>query len=199
MLVGKEKFFTVNRSWNETNGARDVTGVDDGVDKVDRIYKQATAELIELALIELERPDLEYLFLHIRDPDSAGHSHGWGTVEYAKAVVDADRAAGEVIDAVRNDPALAETTAIVVVSDHGGVNGETSHADALNPENHTIPFIVWGPGVESGADLYELNPDRSPEDNPIRMHDLANTAMSMLGYPSVPGSDFNFDQDLRVG
>lgn len=198
MLVGKEKFFTINRSWNDDNGAPDTTGPDDGTDKVDRMYKKASPELIELALIELERPDLRYLFLHLRDPDSAGHAHGWATDEYAQAVTQADRLLGIVLDAIRMDAGLALSTAVIVVSDHGGPTNGTSHSNFLNPENHTIPLIVWGPGVGAGKDLYDLNPTRSFEDNPIRMHDVANTAMHLLRYQSVPGSTHNVDQRLAV-
>lgn len=198
MLVGKEKFFTLNRSWNDENGAPDTTGPDDGTDKVDRIYKRASPDLIDLALIELERPDQRYLFLHLREPDSAGHAHGWATAEYTTAVVEADRLLGIVLDTIRSDPGLARSTAVIVVSDHGGETNGTSHSDFRNPENHTIPFIVWGPGVAAGVDLYDLNLTRSYGENPIRMHDVANTAMHLLRYQSVPGSTHNVEQNLAL-
>ena len=52
----------------------------------------------------------------------------------------------------------------------------TYPADFVNyqdPEHYTIPFMVWGPGIEAGADLYALStgvrsdPKTSAEDSRI--------------------------------
>jgi hypothetical protein len=34
---------------------------------------------------------------------------------------------------------------------------------------------------------------------PIREHEVANLALEFLGYTSVPGSSYNFQQDLTYG
>ena len=74
--------------------------------------------------------------------------------------------------------------------------------------NFRIPFVVWGAGVEAGADLYDLNPDfRDPGTRrtryglkrpPVRNGDAANLATDLLGLRALPGSQFNADQSLDV-
>lgn len=97
---------------------------------------------------------------------------------------------------------------MIVVSDHGGPAGDVSHADPTLVENYTIPFVVWGPTVAPGSDLYALNVGRrvDPGDTrvwlvgtqPIRGHEVANLTLDLLGYPPVDGSTMNAEQDLAV-
>ena len=94
---------------------------------------------------------------------------------------------------------------VVLTSEHGGLR--KSHTDPTLVENYRVPFIVWGPGVVRGADLYTLNPhytapgsSRAGYDSPapIRNAFLADFVMMVLKLPSVPGSRFNREQDLNV-
>jgi hypothetical protein len=51
---------------------------------------------------------------------------------------------------------------VIVTADHGGGgNGTTpnQHGNPLAPEDFTIPFYVWGDGVNAG-DLYAFNAAR---------------------------------------
>ena len=45
--------------------------------------------------LESARPNL--LFVHLTDPDAAGHRAGWMTAEYGRAVLAADRAVDRLI------------------------------------------------------------------------------------------------------
>ena len=208
VYAGKSKFDMVNRNWG-ANGAVDRVGVNDGRDKIDE-YRQVSpsAAVDRLRTALNQRPNLEYVFFHIRDPDNAGHQHAWGTSRYRTAVTTADSILGRVVDLVQGNPAWRDSTAIIVVADHGGPTGGLFHSDASRVGNYTIPFVVWGPGVRAGADLYALNQDDRREPGsarvwlggvqPIRNGEVANLALDFLGYPPVPGSTLNRRQDLDV-
>jgi predicted AlkP superfamily pyrophosphatase or phosphodiesterase len=206
--AGKTKFAMVDRNWNATNGAPDTTGHDDGTDKIDTYLLTDPSSAADLLLDDLANAaDLEYAFFHIRYPDAAGHDFGWGSPEYLAAVEASDAVLGRIISAVESHPVLASTTSIIVVADHGGPIGQFLHGEAASAENYTIPFVVWGPGVMAGADLYDLNDTRVDPGGaqlgiegvqPIRGHEVANLALLLLGYNAVPGSVFNASQDLRL-
>jgi hypothetical protein len=207
LYAGKPKFDMMDRNWNGTNGAPDLVGADDGRDKIDT-YAQIAPEAAVGPLIDhlVADPLLEYSFFHIRDPDLRGHESTWGSPEYGLAATTADGILGQIVGAVEADPDWATSTAIIVVADHGGPTGGLLHNDETVEESYTIPFVVWGPGVRAGADLYALNPTNRTDPGvaqvpldapqPIRGHEVANLALEFLGYTSVPGSTYNALQDL---
>lgn len=207
--IGKSKFTVHDRSWNAVNGAPDVTGVDNGRDKIDIYLKDPPDRTVAAFIDDLdEHPNLAYAFVHIRLPDSAGHSDGWGSSEYVDSVSESDLLLGLIVDAVDSSQNLRDSTAVIVTSDHGGPLGETSHFDHENPANFRIPFVVWAPGVRAGGDLYDLNPQarRNPGPDqvgltgrqPVRGHEAGNLALDLLGLSPIPGSVFNADFDLEL-
>jgi predicted AlkP superfamily pyrophosphatase or phosphodiesterase len=110
------------------------------------------------------RPNL--LFVHLTDPDAAGHQAGWMTAEYGRAVLAADRALEKLLH-------LAELVygrgnfSVIVTADHGG--HETNHGSS-DPRDVRIPWIAWGKGVKPGALHSE-----------IRTMDTAATVLWLLG------------------
>jgi hypothetical protein len=210
LYTGKSKFDMLDRSWNETNGFVDLIGIDDGRDKID-IYRLIAPEFAVGPLVDhlAADPSVEYAFFHIRNPDAVGHESGWASFEYRMSVTAADGILGQIVAAVEADPSWATSTAIIVVADHGGPTGGPLHNVATIPENYTIPFVVWGPGVQAGADLYALNPGNRTDPGsvqvqlnapqPIRGHEVANLALDFLGYTSIPGSTYNYQHDLAFG
>jgi predicted AlkP superfamily pyrophosphatase or phosphodiesterase len=161
-------------------------------------------------LIDLNNFDSRFIFLHLAGPDRAGHQSGWSVEEgsaYMAAVQRVDSQIGEIIEAVQKRRHLRENVYLIITSDHGG-DGE-DHFNIYNKYNYTVPFIVWGPGVAKGADLYELNSDtrRDPKEGmvvfesdkqPVRNSDAGNLALSLLELPSIPNSVINALQSLRV-
>lgn len=103
----------------------------------------------------------------------------------------------KTIEAVESDERMKGKTALVVTADHGGV--DTGHGNTSEPRNYTIPFIVTGPGIAEGVDLYDVtsgtrqrpgtgNPPYGAKITPIRNGDAGNLALSLLGFSPIPGS-----------
>jgi predicted AlkP superfamily pyrophosphatase or phosphodiesterase len=115
--------------------------------------------------LQFNRPDL--LFVHIPDPDIAGHSAGWMTLPYRWAVRRADAAVEQIRRAAVR--AFDGDVVVIVTADHGGHgrdHGTDAETDVL------IPWIVWGPGVEAGRIAERID-----------TFDTAATALWILGVP----------------
>ena len=201
----KDKLDLLDRSWDAAHGARDRTGIDDGRDKIDRYLLGAERDNVSRLVARLRTAPDDLSFVHLAEPDTAGHASGFMSAAYLDGVRTADRQIGRILGAVRGDSALRGRVALVLTADHGGLG--PSHADPTRPDDFTVPFIVWGPGVARGADLYALNDDRRQRPGsrrtsyagvpPVRNAELANVVTDLLGLPDVPGSVFN-RRHLRV-
>jgi predicted AlkP superfamily pyrophosphatase or phosphodiesterase len=114
--------------------------------------------------LHYRKPNL--LFVHIGEPDYAGHSVGWMSFAYGMAVKRADGAVGALLRAA--DATLGANKYTVIISaDHGG-HGRDHGTD--DPQDVTIPWIVWGKGVSAGAE---------PTD--VHTPDTAATVLWLLG------------------
>jgi len=111
------------------------------------------------------RPNL--LFVHLPDPDRAGHASGWMSHGYGRAVVDSDASVGRLLAAAETAFGAGNYT-FIVTADHGG-HGRDHGSD--DPQDVTIPWIVWGRGVKAG----EL------PGHAIRTMDTASTILWLLG------------------
>lgn len=137
------------------------------------LFYMAT-ETVEAALRYLRhrRPDL--VFIHIAEPDYAGHIFGWMSTVYGWGVRRADAAVARIL--AEADQAYGQGNyTVLITSDHGG-HGRTH--GTTDPRDMTIPWIAWGYGVRPG----EL-PART-----IRTMDTAATALWLLGIE--PPSDW---------
>lgn len=209
VYASKSKFVLLDQSYGDAHGAPDVTGADEGRDKIDAFVIDAdTEDLVDRFVQDLRADPFNYAFLHLRDPDTKGHAYGWRLWTwhpYMRAVRHVDALLGEILDAIEQDPRLAGNTVVILTADHGG-SGH-NHGDGA-PEHYTIPFYVWGPGV-AAADLYALNAGIRQEPaasrpgfdaalQPIRNGSAANLALSLLGLDPVPGSTINAASRMRV-
>jgi hypothetical protein len=209
LYASKKKFMLFDQSYDDD--APDLVGPDDGADKIDTYFQWPSgspgnaAEMHARFLADMAVERFNYVFLHYRDPDSAGHGRGWGSPAWKASIAAIDGYVGDILALVEGDAELAGRTAILLTSDHGGRG--TEHGESSNPYVYTIPFLVWGPGVPAGTDLYTLNaatrldpgtgrPDYDAPRQPIRNGDSGNLALSLLGLPAVPGSSINAAQDL---
>lgn len=192
LFTSKDKFDLFENSWG---------------DEMDRYTYQSDNELLtDAAVASLTNNPHDFTFVHLSAPDDAGHRHQFMSSNYLNAVRLVDTLVGELMAAVEGNPAIADSTALIVTADHGGLTGSTSHNSRSTLENYRIPFFVWGVGVGSG-DLYERNPGwREPGtaiinyrgDQPVRNANVANLALEMLGLGPVPGSGIDPGQTLDV-
>jgi hypothetical protein len=195
-------------SYNAANGALDITGPDNGRDKVDNTYiNTALGGTIVNTFIAQQKtasPN-QFAFLHINEPDASGHGSGWGSATWNNSVVAVDTMLGNIFKLVEQDvPAMMGKTAIILTADHGNQDNPITGAD-----RYSVPFYVWGPGVPAGADLYSLNAGLRQAASsypmttyggmqPIRNAEASNLALDLLGLGPIPGSTFDFAQNLIV-
>ncbi|MBW3631069.1 MAG: alkaline phosphatase family protein, partial [Gemmatimonadetes bacterium] len=112
-----------------------------------------------------ERPNL--MFVHIGEPDYAGHKFSWMSTFYGSAVRKSDRAVARVLAAADRAYGAGNYT-VIVTADHGGHGWGHGSNDVRDV---TIPWITWGKGVRRGVDLGDG----------IRTMDTAVTALWLLG------------------
>jgi arylsulfatase A-like enzyme len=117
-------------------------------------------------------PDL--MFVHLVDPDNAGHERGWMSPAYMAAVRESDRCLRIILDAIERS-GMAASTLVIVTADHGGSG--RSHSGRGKDLDRRIPWIVRGPAIPAGSQL----------DVEVSTADTAVTALSALGLPVAPG------------
>ena len=188
LFATEDKFALFDQSWP---------------DSIDRFtsLQDADEDVMAEAVADLLSEQRALTFIHLGVVDEIGHRNGWESVEQQVAAVQADTLLSDLVEAIASDRRLARTTALIVTADHGGVG--RLHDDATDPRDFTVPFVVQGPGIDRGADLYELNPDLSdPGDaqpaydadrGPVRNGFVANLVTQLLRLPSVEGSVFDLD------
>lgn len=111
------------------------------------------------------RPNL--VFVHFGDVDRAGHSEGWMSAAYGRALDRVDAAVGRLMSAADRSFGAGNYT-IIVTADHGGHDFDHGSDDPLDV---TIPWIAWGRSVHAGP----------LEGTPIRTMDTASTVLWLLG------------------
>lgn len=106
-------------------------------------------------------------FVHMREPDVAGHSQGWMSPGYLDAVAVADLAVGRIVSVIERTQ-HRNRTVLIVTADHGGKGRrhQTPHT-----ETSTIPWIVVAPGAPEGLRI----------DRVLHVYDTAPTALAVLG------------------
>jgi predicted AlkP superfamily pyrophosphatase or phosphodiesterase len=192
VFASKTKFSLFDRSWDKA---------------VDRyVYRADNARLMRLARRDLvDHRQRAFEFIHLSRPDEAGHGSGWMSQDYLDAVRQVDGLIGDLVATLENHPkTLGNHTVLVVTSDHGGSGVGHDENDRL--ANYRVPFLVWGPGVAAGRDLYALNDDyRDPgkkrtrysdDKQPVRNGAVANLVADLLGLEAIKGSEHDAAQDL---
>jgi hypothetical protein len=125
------------------------------------------------ALPELQK-GFDLAFVHFPTADWMGHEYGWLSPEQLSVLRRADEALGNLLAGLR-EASLLESTLLIISADHGGHN--QTHGSRL-PEDMTIPWLAYGPGIVAG----EISA-------PVNTTDTAATAAWALGLPLPPEWD----------
>jgi len=137
-------------------------------DIVDLNYHGSTAnETLEEALKFIIKEKPVFTFIHLDQPDGAGHKYGHDTPEYYKAVEKIDDLVGKLITGLKKNN-LLEDTIIIFTADHGGINKGHGGKTLLEVE---IPWIIYGKNI---LPLGEM-------DKSIVTYDTAATIAYLLG------------------
>lgn len=132
-------------------------------------------EAVTTALADSLRAGLHDVhYVHLNDPDVAGHASGFATYSpaYVGALEASDARVGRLLDALFARPTLlSEDWLIIVTTDHGG---ESRDHGPLNEACRRIPLIVSGTGVARDYLASEAN-----------HMDVAATVLRFLGLPAV--------------
>jgi hypothetical protein len=203
--TGKTRMAICERSYNAIHGAEDLIGEDNGRNKIDfsliaDISGNSITNQVNTIVANLSSQNpRHYSFIHIAEPDITGHLTSWGSTSYSNMVRLVDAQLGRILNAIDNNPLMANQTAVILTTDHGG-GGVTlnHHMEAYHIDNYTIPFFLRAPGIPGGVDLYTLLANRGdPGTNrtdyttipqPIRNGDGSNLALTLLALPPIPGS-----------
>src|SRR4029453_5911713 len=116
--------------------------------------------------LPVEQPHL--LFVHLGDPDHAGHASGWMRAPYGDAVSRIDTALERLL-AIAEQSFGAGKFTVIVTADHGGHDRDHGSNDARDV---TIPWIAWGRGVNAGV-----------ISRPVNTVDTAATVLWLLRVP----------------
>ncbi|MCA9243440.1 MAG: alkaline phosphatase family protein [Phycisphaerales bacterium] len=133
-------------------------------------YAADTDTLIDRVIEQFA--NLDVIFIHLRDPDSNGHQHGWLSPEYLAAVTKSEAQIGRVLDALPPDA----ITYVLVTADHGGAG--LNHFANI-PEDRDIPWIVVGPDIPAGLEVC----------TDVTTADTLPTALRLIGLDIPAGLD----------
>jgi predicted AlkP superfamily pyrophosphatase or phosphodiesterase len=106
----------------------------------------SAARTVRDAAEHLAKTQPNLLFVHLSDPDNAGHRAGWMSEAYGRAVEDTDEAIADLLVAADAAYGAGEYT-LIVTADHGGHGFDHGTDD---PRDVLIPWIAWGRGVSQG-------------------------------------------------
>jgi predicted AlkP superfamily pyrophosphatase or phosphodiesterase len=134
-------------------------------------YRQAAVLDVAAQRFRDRRPAL--LFVHVADPDDAGHRAGWMSPTYLAVVQGIPALVERFLSQVRAADRWEETL-LIVTADHGG-HGST-HGSGRS-EDVTIPWIALGGAARPGVTLT----------GPVRIYDTAATTLFALGIPAPAG------------
>ena len=132
----------------------------------------SSARLAARFAADFPRERFALTFVHLREPDAAGHDAGWMTPAYRAALAEADRGLAVMRAAIEGS---GLPTTLILTSDHGGEGKDHWTHEAADS---VVPWICAGPGVKAGAVIADSG-----------IVDTGPTAAALLGVtlPDVEG------------
>src|SRR4051812_11535036 len=105
-----------------------------------------TSQVIRPAVQMIKDHKPEAMLVHLPSVDTEGHGKGWASAEQMKAIEEADRALGDLMDAMKS-AGTADSTLMIISADHGG-QGKGHGAD--DARSRHIPWIAVNPAIRQG-------------------------------------------------
>ena len=137
-------------NWAPINGG--IIEDDRGVEMQETKSGEETTDKA-VTCIKARRPDL--LFIHIDDPDEAGHHFGYGTEGHLQCITRVDAMVGRIFDACR-DAGMLNDTLFLSITDHGGF--KRGHGGYTDGEKY-IFFALRGKTVCKTKGFFALTRD----------------------------------------
>lgn len=103
------------------------------------------ASLVILARAALEEQQPALLLVHLPNVDRTGHEFGWDSEEQRATLYATDIAIATILQVV-DSGVLNGPVRLIVTADHGG---EGKNHQRRRRINETVPWLIWGDGVES--------------------------------------------------
>lgn len=135
-------------------------------------YQANYAKAYDFIVKNQKQPTL--VFLYSVHTDHAGHSYGWMTPQYIKAIEDADVAIGKLLDQLKT-AGLYKSTHLLLITDHGGIN---KNHGGVSMNEMQVPWAITGPQIKKRGLITEFNSNK-------------NTALvlaKIFGVKETPGS-----------
>jgi tetratricopeptide (TPR) repeat protein len=132
----------------------------------------SSAELVAQFARDARAQPFDLVLIHLREPDLAGHRHGFASGQYLEAVRQADQAVGGIRQVVAGMPGR---TTLFLTADHAG-DGRRHGGDSA--QSWIVPFGCQGPAIARGA-----------IQGSVTLLDVAPTVLAVLGLPPLPGAE----------
>ena len=148
-----------------------------------------TEETIQSLILSILKKRKNYYFVHLQGPDLLGHSdkleknesRPWGfnplNPKMAEVLLNIDHEIGKLYKLIKKS--YSGKCILIISSDHGGISDSNDHyKDPTNPQNNTIPMIIWGLGHKD-VKLEKL----------VRNRYIGNFACKYLEISHIPESE----------
>jgi hypothetical protein len=145
-------------------------------DVVDQFYPFTKSQPVtEAAVKAIQAYDFRMIFIHLPDPDSAGHNYSFESEQYVNTVRKQDALLQQILDALIQK-GIYSSTLLIIGSDHAGEG--TGHGDYKDLDRW-YPFVMTGPCVKNGYDIHSNG-------RQVNIMDITPTILYSLGIP-IPG------------
>jgi len=121
----------------------------------------------DTAAVIIKRDKPLFTFVHLSQPDGAGHNIGHRTPAYYAELERVDARIGKIVKAVK-DAGIEDNTVIIVTADHGGTG--LGHGGKTTDEIF-IPWVINGKGIKQNHEIT----------NVIMTYDTGATIARLLG------------------